>query len=734
MITVDEDMIAEQHAKFIDAYQNSSSGALLQSKYFAKAFKTLEAEADVERLKIINKERKRAGMPEVNSPYPYKVKVPKSIDEMLNGDFQPARVIEVKEPIKGPYSNMWFGSTLKGVSIRPGYENGDSRKICRYALDDNTVHGFLGGATGQGKSVTLNSIIYGMCTEYAPWELTLTLSDAKIVEFKTIARNYPMPHVDIVAATGDADYMLSMLENKFNEMMKRQSVFTKAGEVFGAKIANIIDFREITGLTLPRVVMIFDECTAMFQNAGSKKAGKIAEILDKIARLGRNAGFHLLLTSQEVSSDLPQNTMANLSLRCAMGCDGPISERIIGNDAAVLNKGIKGRLIINSRSSQKNSEEFNTQLVVPYADDGQVRTIAEDTIAKGREWNVIPVLRFYDEEERLYQQQYEEILGQFEQRSNRILLGPPSFIMDDEEQIVRIELTGDNVENICAFANDYKNRIRMMEMLKCNFKNSAKDAHTFCLVDTKLAAEGRLLDIPHVDMVFEENNYESSTFFKLTKAVIYKRMLIVKTDKLAFSNNKVSETSEAVFNEMFSKGSEMDTPTNRCRLFHMISLLLNDQELQRGLGCDGKDMALVKKIATACFNMYKKYNCLQTAVTPSKLPDSFFWVIGIERMIGIIMDSKMKFVDDFKKQLQVCSTYHIRFIIFTDSFDEIGPLAQYFCAFLLEDLAPKQVNQIKAMDYYPPSLASGLMLLYNPKIANDKCIQKFKKLMLPGEM
>lgn len=734
MLTVEDAMIVEQHAKVINAYQNGTGGALLQSKYFEKAFKVLEAEADVERLKIINKERKRRGEPEVSSPYPYTVKIPKSIDEMLNGDFQPARVITVKEPIKGPYSNMWFGNSLKGINIRPGYENGDSRKICRYALDDNTVHGFLGGATGQGKSVTLNSIIYGMCTEYAPWELTLTLSDAKIVEFKTIAKNYPMPHVDIVAATGDADYMLSMLENKFTEMMKRQSVFTKAGEVFGAKIANIIDFREITGLTLPRVVMIFDECTAMFQNAGSKKAGKIAEVLDKVARLGRNAGFHLLLTSQEVSSDLPQNTMANLSLRCAMGCDGPISERIIGNDAAVLNKGIKGRLIINSRSSQKNSEAFNSQFVVPYADDGQVRTIAEDTIAKGKEWSVTPVLRFYDEEERLYKQQYEEYLSQFGHNPNRILLGPPSFIMNDKEQVVRIELTGDNVENICAFANDYKNRIRMMEMLKFNFKNSSADAHMFLIVDQKLAKEGGLLDIPHSSMVFEENNYETSTFFKVTKGVIYKRMLIVKTDKLAFSNNKVSETSDEMFYSIIQKGSEMDTPTNRCRMFHMTSLLLNDVEIQKGLGFNGTDKAFIVKTAQACFSMYKKYGCTQTAVTADKLPNTFFWVIGLERLLGIIMDNRSKYVDDFKKQLQVCSMYHVRFIIFTDSFEDIGGLAQYFCAFLLEDLAPKQVNQIKAMDYYPPTLANGLMLLYNPKIANDKCIQKFKKLMLPGEM
>ncbi len=44
----------------------------------------------------------------------------------------------------------------------------DSRFIGDYRIGDTNPHGILAGSTGQGKSVTLNAYIYGMCYMYAP--------------------------------------------------------------------------------------------------------------------------------------------------------------------------------------------------------------------------------------------------------------------------------------------------------------------------------------------------------------------------------------------------------------------------------------------------------------------------------------------------------------------------------------------------------------------------------------
>ena len=282
MIIVNNDDLRTNHKLYLDAYK-SSRGALTQEKFVKRAFPILEAQA------------KRT--------YPYGVKIPKSIAAMKEGDFEPGQIITIKEPIKGLWSNIWFGDASSGVYLRPGYVDGNSSLISDQRLDDKTIHMFLGGSTGQGKSVTLNAFIFGLCLEYAPWEVALTLCDAKMVEFKPYATQHPLPHVRSVAATGDVDYLLSVLADLRSEMMLLNEIIISSG----AK--KIEDFRKVTGLSIPQNLIIIDECQAMFKNAG-RKARILESILDDVARLGRNTGYHLLLASQELGSEISSNTMS----------------------------------------------------------------------------------------------------------------------------------------------------------------------------------------------------------------------------------------------------------------------------------------------------------------------------------------------------------------------------------------------------------------------------------------
>ena len=332
MIKVYDNDIIAQTSCVGDALKHSKIGLISGDGFQSKAFPMLEAK--------------------VNRQYPYTVKIPRSLDVMLSGDFTPAKEITVKEPIKGPFSNMWFGDSTSGIKLLCGYINGDSRYIFDTELGDAVVHGIMVGATGQGKSVTLNAIIYNACTLYAPWEMHLTLSDAKIVEFKSIAQNNPMPQIETVAATGDVYYLLSVLEQKVAEMNKLNNVFTKAANAFGKPCKKIAEFREITGLTLPQNIMIFDEFQTMFTKAG-KLSKRITEALDSFARLGRNTGYHLFLTSQELGSDIPKETLNNITFRGAMGCSSAVSELILGNAKASQNMGRKGKLIVNLNSMNR---------------------------------------------------------------------------------------------------------------------------------------------------------------------------------------------------------------------------------------------------------------------------------------------------------------------------------------------------------------------------------------------
>lgn len=764
MFIIDNADIIAEHDDFIDVFMHGSTDTVFGLDYMGNAFPKLEKRAQDKLLADIHKKNKDA-----TTIYPYIVNIPRPLKEMLDtGDFTPLRSFTVEKPFKGPVSDIWFGSTLDGISLRCGYVNGDSRKIDQHALNDSTVHGFIAGATGQGKSVTMNSIIYCACAEYAPWELTMTLSDAKIVEFKSIAQKHPMPQIDIIAATSDTDYLLSMLLMKWQEMMMRQQLFTKAAEAFGKEVKNIKQFRKVTGLSLPRNLLLFDECTAMFQNAG-KRVNKIVEVLDSIARLGRNAGFHLLMDSQEVSSSIPNETLANLTFRGAMGCTGEVSTKVIGNAAASDNMGKKGRLIINTKRAEKN-EAANILIQVPFFADDQLGTVSESAIKLGKETKTTPVLRFYDETEKLYLDRYIEFINQFKPDHNRILLGPPSFIMDGKEQVVSINLSKDNVDNICVFVNKSTSKQRALWMLRENFKRVGGQ-HFILNVDPFLQRVGKLEELKPLG-VFEDRNYTTSAFFNAARSVIYKRMMMVYADKRVFTNPTTSQDTDKYFYTKFEHGSEFDTYTNRCRFKEYLAMMQSDPEILAGFVMQPEgEFERKLKLAVNALKFTKNIGCMNTQVTPDKFENAWFWFLGMERFLGIGRDSKGRNVDNLKALLQDCSGVNVRFIIFTTSLDETAAIKESIGYYLSDDLTSKQVMSIKAADDWPEQLSSVLMVLYNPKVQGvlelseeDKKkemqmvsnnfsenseigdddsevsvkeslkIQKFKKLMLKGEM
>lgn len=754
MFIVDNADIMEEHDEFIEAFMHGSTDTVFGLDYMANAFPKLEKRTQDKLLADIRKKSKEA-----ETIYPYTVNIPRPVKEMLDtGDFSPARSFVVEKPFKGPVSDIWFGNTLDGISLRCGYVNGDSRKIDQHALNDSTVHGFVAGATGQGKSVTMNCIIYCACAEYAPWELTMTLSDAKIVEFKSIAQKHPMPQIDIIAATSDTDYLLSMLLMKHNEMMMRQQLFSKAASVFGKEVKNIKQFRKVTGLILPRNLLLFDECTAMFQNAG-KRVNKIVEVLDSIARLGRNAGFHLLMDSQEVSSSIPNETLANLTFRGAMGCTGEVSSKVIGNTAAADNMGKKGRLIINTKRSEKN-DVANIMIQVPFFADEQLSTVSEAVIELGKQTKTTPVLRFYDETEKLYIDKYIQFLNQFKPDSNRILLGPPSFIMDGPEQVVSINLSTTNTDNICVMANKSTSKQRAIWMLRENFKKIGGQ-HFILNVDPFLQSVGKLSEIKPL-LEFEDRSYTTSEFFKSARSVIYKRMMMIYADKKVFSNPTTTEESDKYFYTKFEKGSDMDTFTNRCRFKEYLAMMQSDPEILAGFELK-EEGEFTRKLSLAAnaLKFTKHIGCTDIQVTEDRFENAWFWLLGMERFLGLGRDSKSRNIDSFKQLLIDCSRVNVRFIIFTTTLEEMSNLKAGIGYYLADDLQPEQERQIKVPDEWPENLSSVLMILYNPtaqavlelkkkedeteegKSANEEesakvkeslRIQKFKKLMLKGEM
>lgn len=711
MIQIADPDVIEQTDVILTAMRNSKIGVISGDAFQRKAFPALEAK--------------------FNRKYPYTVKIPKSIDEMLAGDFEPARVITIEKPIDGPFSHMWFGDSTKGVKLLCGYVNGDSRYVFDQELGDAVVHGIMVGATGQGKSVTLNSIIYNACTLYPPWELNLTLSDAKIVEFKSIAQNNPMPQIKIIAATGDVDYLLSVLHTKREEMDKLNSVFVKAQQVFGKSVKKIEDFRKVTGLTIPQNLMIFDEFQAMFTKA-KKLAGKISKELDSFIRLGRNTGYHLLLTSQELGTDLPRDMLANVTYRAAMGCDPEVSEMILGNDKAVLNKGRKGHMIVNLKSTLKNNEEYNTQVTVPYIDP-QTSEIAQASIREGHELGVTPNLQFYDEFAVEHVSDFKKNLAKTEYNPSMIYLGEPSFVMNDPCKRLTLNLDTNEGKNICVVSPIKKDIMRHFIMLKDNTVRYKEISNIVLCADPTYEQQYGARELTDV-LFFNDRAYEGSQTFAVVRSLIYRRLLCLATDKFVFDPTRQDvnlEESNKIFYSLVEPGSELDNKTNQLRLFYMKNLLLTDPILIKGFG-NMKDQDRLN-VLEATLETFKAYNSLDSCLTLSKVPDLCVWLLGFDKVLGIGIDAKSRFIGEVKSMMFDGGSANVRFNIFVSTLDELGDLNNMIRWYIFDNPISRDLQKAKVQDEYPEQIGGSLAVMCDKMQPALGCM-KFKKLFYDGEI
>ena len=709
----DNDIIA-QTSCVGDALKHSKIGLISGDGFQSKAFPMLEAK--------------------VNRQYPYTVKIPRSLDVMLSGDFTPAKEITVKEPIKGPFSNMWFGDSTSGIKLLCGYINGDSRYIFDTELGDAVVHGIMVGATGQGKSVTLNAIIYNACTLYAPWEMHLTLSDAKIVEFKSIAQNNPMPQIETVAATGDVYYLLSVLEQKVAEMNKLNNVFTKAANAFGKPCKKIAEFREITGLTLPQNIMIFDEFQTMFTKAG-KLSKRITEALDSFARLGRNTGYHLFLTSQELGSDIPKETLNNITFRGAMGCSSAVSELILGNAKASQNMGRKGKLIVNLNSMNKDKNDPDTSknninVSVPYLDP-QSSAIAQASIKAGHDFGVTPNLNFYDEYNVEYINDFKEHIKNLPDVETKIYLGEPAFITEDSTSRITLDLDSKDVKHIVAVSPIQTDLMRLFDMLRMNALQQRKTSNLVLCASSAFMEHGA--HELSQSLFFEDKDYEHSQAFAIARSIIYRRLACLKADELVFTKDNSGidfSSSDKVFDVVIEKHPELDNQVNRKRLFFMKNLLITDPNLLDGFGQLDDDSRI--DILRASLLLLKTYGAADSCLTLDRVPYLNVWILGADRLLGLGIDPKTKFMNSLKKLLFDATGVNVRFTIFCNSIAEFGDIKTMIRWYILDKPLNRDLSQANLQDSFPEDVGPVLDV-YCDKLQPKKGCLKFKKIFYDGE-
>lgn len=215
-------------------------------------------------------------------------------------------------------------------------------------------HMLVAGATGQGKSVCLNSLINGLLMTKTPDELKLIMVDPKSVEFTSYAS---LPHLIVPIITENQKVVFS-LKWAVAEMEKRLKLFARA------RVRNIYDFNHRPSFTqtdmfgsdtavgsdmpktVPYIVIIIDEVADLMSQCSKEVSPHIARLTAK----ARAAGIHLILATQRPDARIITGAIkANIPGRVAFKTATGIDSRTILDAGGAENLIGKGDMLFKSK-------------------------------------------------------------------------------------------------------------------------------------------------------------------------------------------------------------------------------------------------------------------------------------------------------------------------------------------------------------------------------------------------
>ncbi|MGV3705104.1 MAG: DNA translocase FtsK 4TM domain-containing protein [Arcticibacter sp.] len=195
-------------------------------------------------------------------------------------------------------------------------------------------HLLVAGATGQGKSVGINSILVSLLYKMHPSQLKFVLVDPKKVEltlFRKIERHFlaKLPGEEDAIIT-DTKKVINTLNSLCIEMDLRYDLLKNAQvrnlKEYNQKFVNRKLNPEEGHRFLPFIVLIIDEFADLMMTAGKEVETPIA----RLAQLARAVGIHLVIATQRPSVNIITGTIkANFPARLAFRVLSKIDSRTI---------------------------------------------------------------------------------------------------------------------------------------------------------------------------------------------------------------------------------------------------------------------------------------------------------------------------------------------------------------------------------------------------------------------
>jgi S-DNA-T family DNA segregation ATPase FtsK/SpoIIIE len=212
-------------------------------------------------------------------------------------------------------------------------------------------HLLLAGATGTGKSVSLNAMIMSILFKSSPRDVRFVMIDLKMLELSLYEE---LPHLLVPVVTDpkkavvvlknlvvEMDQRYRLLKEKgvrnidsYNRLMERDEDERRAGVI---ELTHIVEDEEeddvaetpADGLKherLPKVVVIIDELADLMMTVGRD----VEEPITRLAQKARACGMHLILATQRPSVDVITGLIkANFPARISFQVTARVDSRTI---------------------------------------------------------------------------------------------------------------------------------------------------------------------------------------------------------------------------------------------------------------------------------------------------------------------------------------------------------------------------------------------------------------------
>jgi S-DNA-T family DNA segregation ATPase FtsK/SpoIIIE len=210
-------------------------------------------------------------------------------------------------------------------------------------------HLLLAGATGTGKSVSINAMIMSILFKSSPRDVRFVMIDLKMLELSLYEE---LPHL-LVPVVTDPKKAVVVLKNLVEQMDARYCLLKEKGVRHidsynrllerdeAEKRAGVIELTEVVGddedddepaeeglqhERLPKIVVIVDELADLMMTVGRD----VEEPITRLAQKARAAGIHLILATQRPSVDVITGLIkANFPARISFQVTARVDSRTI---------------------------------------------------------------------------------------------------------------------------------------------------------------------------------------------------------------------------------------------------------------------------------------------------------------------------------------------------------------------------------------------------------------------